>query len=372
MRKKFVISLAVILVLSMLSGCGSDSDNGGTEEGNVSEESAGQSSDWIYVSDLKVEDYVTLGEYKNLSVTVSALQEVTEEEVQSQTLQVYQSSVTAENGGVTDRAVATGDTVIMDYEGKKDGVAFDGGTAQGADLTIGSGRFIDGFEDGLIGVMPGETVDLNLTFPESYQNADLAGAKVVFTVTVHYIIPTQMQDEVVAGFGYEDYQTVEEMTQYVREYLEQQAQNTYEQNIQGALLNALMENASYTELPQVFVEQYEQQATESMQLSAASYGMDAETLVYYFYGMDMATYAAEYADAAAKQVLAVQAVAQKENLELSEENLDERIAALAEENGWASAEEFQNQFGRGMIEETIMIEDVVAFLKASATVTEQS
>ena len=162
------------------------------------------------------------------------------------------------------------------------------------------------------------------------------------------------------------------MTQYVREYLEQQAQNTYEQNIQGALLNALMENASYTELPQDFVEQYEQQATESMQLSAASYGMDAETLVYYFYGMDLATYAAEYADAAAKQVLAVQAVAQKENLELSEENLDERVAALAEENGWASAEEFQNQFGRGMIEETIMIEDVVAFLKASATVTEQS
>ena len=88
-----------------------------------------------------------------------------------------------------DRAVETGDTVNIDYEGKKDDVAFDGGTAQGYDLTIGSGSFIAGFEDGLIGAAPGETRELALSFPEDYKvNPDLAGTDVVFTATVNSLL----------------------------------------------------------------------------------------------------------------------------------------------------------------------------------------
>ena len=92
--------------------------------------------------------------------------------------------------------VESGDTVNIDFEGKKDGVAFDGGTSQGYNLTIGSGSFIDGFEDGLIGVNVGDTVDLNLTFPEGYQNADLAGQDVVFTVTVNFICASNSSEMV--------------------------------------------------------------------------------------------------------------------------------------------------------------------------------
>jgi len=90
-------------------------------------------------------------------------------------------------GYITDRAVENGDVVNLDYEGKKDGVAFEGGTAKGYDLEIGSGLFIPGFEEKLVGVMPGETVDLDLTFPEGYDEPSLAGQPVVFTVTVNGI-----------------------------------------------------------------------------------------------------------------------------------------------------------------------------------------
>lgn len=177
---------AALGLAALLTGCGSDGD--------------------VPLNQMKVEKYVTLGDYQNLSVTVDAAA-VDDTELAALVNSVYVDNVTAENGGIVDRAVETGDTVIIDYEGKKDGVAFEGGTAQEASLTIGSGRFIDGFEDGLIGVKPGETVDLNLTFPESYGNAELAGQPVVFTVTVHFIRPAEvapedMEDAVVASMGF--------------------------------------------------------------------------------------------------------------------------------------------------------------------------
>ena len=372
MKKKLVIGLATVMVAGMLAGCGSDDNKNessqstvesGTESTSVSEETSR-----VNVSDLNTADYVTLGEYKNLSVAVAPVT-VTDDDVQAQALALYQSYVTAENGGVTDRAVAEGDTVIIDYEGKKDGVAFDGGTAQGAELTIGSGQFIDGFEDGLIGVMPGETVDLNLTFPENYDNTELAGANVVFTVTVNYILPVEMKDDVVAGFGSEEYQNVEQLNAYVRTALEEDAQYTYEQNVQAAFVNAMVQNCTYQELPEALVAQYVASITENMQMMASMYGMDADTLVYYFYGTDLATYASEGGKASAQQILAAQAVAEKEGLMLEEDALKERIETLAAENGWSSAEELLAQYDQEELRESLMFQDVLDYLVENGTVT---
>ena len=153
MKKKIAGALTALAMAVLLAGCGSQVN--------------------VPLNQMKVEKYVTLGDYANLQVKADAAS-VDPEELESLLNDVYLSGVTAETGGITDRAVAVGDIVVMDYEGKKDGVAFSGGTAQGARLTIGSGQFIDGFEDGLVGVMPGETVDLDLRFPEGYKNADLA------------------------------------------------------------------------------------------------------------------------------------------------------------------------------------------------------
>lgn len=373
MKKKLVLGLAAVMVAGLLAGCGSEENKNETGSSVSSTEIANtetgsEETARVNVADYNAADYVTLGEYQKLAVVVAPVS-VTEDEVEAQALQVYQSYSTAENGGVTDRAVVEGDTVIIDYVGKKDGVAFDGGTAQNADLTIGSGSYIDGFEDGLIGVMPGETVDLNLTFPESYSNADLAGAKVVFTVTVNYILPVEMKDEVVAGFGVADYQNVEGLKDYVRTALEEDAQYTYEQNVQYAVLGQLMENCTYNELPEELVAQYETQIKEDMQMMAAMYGMDADTLVYYFYGTDLATYASEGGKASVQQILTAQLIAEKEGLLLEEAALDEKIAALATENGWESAEQLLAQYDKEELRESLMFEDVMQYLVENAVVS---
>ena len=372
MKKKLIIGLAAVMVTGMLAGCGSDDNKNESSQSTVVStaegSSASEETSRVNVSDFNTADYVTLGEYKNLSVAVTPIT-VTDEEVQAQALQIYQSYVTEENGGVTDRAVEEGDTVIIDYEGKKDGVAFDGGTAQGADLAIGSGQFIDGFEDGLIGVMPGDTVDLDLTFPENYGSSDLAGAKVVFTVTVHYILPVEMKDEVEAGFGSEDYQNVEQLNAYARAALEEDAQYTYDQNVEYAFINAMMDNCTYQEMPEELVAQYETTITENMQMMAYMYGMDADTLVYYFYGTDLATYASEGGKASAQQILAAQAIAEKEGLLLEEDALNERIETLAAENGCGSAEELLAQYNKEELRESLMFEDVLEYLIENGTVT---
>ena len=134
--------------------------------------------------------YVELGEYKGIKVDTTTdefkefLDSVIKSDIENNELYVKK----------TEGAVADGDTANIDYVGKKDGVAFEGGTAQGYDLKIGSNSFIDGFEDGLIGVNIGDTVDLNLTFPKNYQSKELAGAAVVFTVKVNYVTTTEPLD----------------------------------------------------------------------------------------------------------------------------------------------------------------------------------
>ena len=253
MKKKTLGLLAAVLSVCMLAGCGAED----TGDGTGAATDAGTES--TALKDMDVDKYVTLGEYKGLEVSVDTV-EVDEDEWDTLVNNVYYGNITAENGGITDRAVETGDTVNIDYEGKKDGVAFDGGTDQGYDLTIGSGQFIAGFEDGLIGVMPGETVDLDLTFPENYGNADLAGQAVVFTVTVNYIQPAQdgeFSDEVISNFGIDGVTNEEELRQYAYDYLNNNAQQNYETNVQQAVMDAFMANNTFTSVHRSFALNFE-------------------------------------------------------------------------------------------------------------------
>ena len=131
---------------------------------------------FVYYDYADLDDYISISQYKGVEFPKSSA------EIINKIQEKYHSK-----WYTISRQVKKGDTANIDYVGKKDGVAFDGGTANGYNLVIGSGQFIDGFEDGLIGVAIGSTVDLNLTFPEDYKNAELAGQKVVFTVKVNYI-----------------------------------------------------------------------------------------------------------------------------------------------------------------------------------------
>ena len=314
---------------------------------------------------------VTLGEYKGLEVSVDTV-EVDEDEWDSLVNNVYYENITAENGGIMDRAVETGDTVNIDYEGKKDDVAFDGGTAQGYDLTIGSGSFIAGFEDGLIGVMPGETVDLNLTFPENYGKSDLAGQAVVFTVTVNYIQPAQdgeFSDEVISNFGIDGVTNEEELRQYAYDYLNENAQQNYETNVQQAVMDAFMANNTFTSVPEALVQKYSDAAESSITSMASSYGVDADTFTQYYYGQDLASFLATYSEEAAKQDIALQAVANRENLNISDEELDQILLDRATAAGYDTIEEYIGETSKEDYREYFLYDKVTDYLVENAKIT---
>ncbi len=353
--KKWLLSLMAVMLIGALSGCGADEDS---------------SDERIYVGNLDVKKYVTLGQYKELEIVSAPATEVTREMVEAQTLQLYLNYVTKENGGITDRAIKEGDTVIFDYVGRKDGVAFDGGTAENANLTIGSNSFIPGFETGMIGLKPGETADLNLTFPDSYYNNEMAGQAVVFTVTIHYILPDEVEDDVVAAFGSSNYSNKKEMSAYVESLLKAQAASEKESAIQTAIMSKLVENATFKKLPEDMVKQYEEDIMSMLTSSASSYGVDVNTLTETVYEMSADTYAKAAAEDTVKQFLAAQAVAEAEGFVLTEEQLDEEIMVLAVENGWNSVAEFTAQYDRETVRESIMYQTVRDFLRNSAVVTE--
>lgn len=365
MKKKTLGLLAAVLSVAMLTGCGAK-DTGETT-GSTSQ----GTTDSVVLKDLDVDKYVTLGEYKGLEASVDTV-EVDEDEWNTMVNNVYYGNITADNGGIVDRAVETGDTVNIDYEGKKDGVAFDGGTDQGYDLTIGSGQFIDGFEDGLIGVMPGETVDLDLTFPEAYGNADLAGQAVVFTVTVNYIQPAQdgeLSDEIISNFGIDGVTNEEELRQYAYDYLNENAQQNYESNVQQAVMDAFMAGNTFSSVPEALVQKYSDAAESSITSMASAYGVDGDTFTQYYYGQDLDSFLSAYSEEAAKQDIALQAVANKENLNISDEELDQMLQDRATAAGYDTIDEYIGETPKEDYREYFLYDKVMDYLVENARIT---
>ncbi|MBO5995454.1 MAG: hypothetical protein J6Q41_08075, partial [Firmicutes bacterium] len=201
--------------------------------------------------------------------------------------------------------------------------------------------FIDGFEDGLIGVMPGETVDLNLTFPEIYQNADLAGQDVVFTVKVRCIIPEEKFDEAVDGI-IPEVSTVQELRDYVRSYLEDQAalegDESYEEKIMDQFLETMCE---FGELPAESIQYYRELMNNNIVMYALQMGTDPETLMQTYYQMSLEDFLSNYADLATRRELAMMAVATKEGLLLDDDaKLETALNEMVTAYEAASAEEF--------------------------------
>lgn len=344
--KKRMYYAAMLLTVGMLGGCGTA----------VEEE--------LPLHQMDVNKYVTLGDYNNISVSAEVY-EVDEETVEEYLASVY-AGYAYDGFGTVERAVAEGDTANIDYEGKLDGVAFEGGTDKDVNLTIGSDQFIDGFEDGLIGVMPGETVELNLTFPENY-GGDMAGKEVVFTVTVNYVIPgneEDMQDFVVTVMGLEEENilTIAGLKQYLRELLEEDAQYYYESDLQSNLLEALVAQCTFEELPEYMVEEYRQIMIRNVEDSAEQYGVTPDAYTAYFYGMTVDAFVDTYVEDMVRQDIAMQAVANCEGLTVEDEELDEKLQEYADQGGYASIEEFMGDVTWEEYRNYFMNEKVMDFL----------
>lgn len=388
--KKTAILLSALLFVGMFAACGDESKNGSidttqtesTQGAGTGEETDGDLTDTdteiAYLKDVTVEDYMTLnGEYVGLSLTIAPKAEVTDEQVEKLALNAYNSNI-AILGGITDRAVEIGDTINLDYSGFQDGVAFAGGTAQNQQLNIGSGEFIAGFEDGLVGVMPGETVDLNLSFPENYRgNAELAGQAVVFTVTVNYIYPDpitsveEMQDEIIAAMTAGEFETADAFLEYCREYLEYEAEYDYTVDRENAVIAALQELFSFSEVPRALQNKFAGNIRVSMENSAAQYGLDIDTYSYYFNQLDATTYLELASEASAQQGMIFQYIADIENLTVSDEELEESLERFAAENGVASVDDLLLTTGREDFREYFMFEKVVEFIIENGHVTEE-
>ena len=258
---------------------------------------------------------VTLGDYKGVEVEVRDVN-VTDDEVQS-----YVDSLVSSNPEMNevDRAAKEGDTVNIDYVGKKDGVAFDGGTAQGYDLTLGSGTFIDGFESGLVGAKKGDKIDLNLTFPEEYGNTELAGQAVVFEVTVNAVkesTDAKLNDEWVENYTNGNQTTVAEFLDETKKEMQEQREQSEHTIELNSLIGSVIENSTFEVNPEA-IEYEAQKMMQNSQMSLAQYGIDLDSYLSMVgmtkedYETQMRTNGEEYA----KMKLLVQEIAAKEGMD---------------------------------------------------------
>lgn len=368
-------SIAKVLVAGLIGlqliGC-SNENKETTENTQVAESTASM----IYFDEIDVENTVTLGQYMGVEVVNSAVT-VSDEEVEAYI--EYMMSMYSNLEEVTDRdVVENGDVANIDFEGKKDGVAFEGGTSQGYDLAIGSGSFIPGFEEGLVGVKKGETVDLELTFPEDYQAEDLAGAEVVFTVTVNGIykeVTSEFNDEFVAGLAIEGVATAEEYRAYLKSMMEESYAETARQDLEVQVISVVTENAEVKEVPQGLVDKFYDININNMTYQASMYGTDLESFVSAYYGMDGDTFEAETVAAAeesAKQAMVCLKIASQENITISEEEMNTAMEENYASYGYTSVEEFKSLVDLQEYKDSLLLTKIVNYLVDNATVTEVS
>ena len=282
--------------------------------------------DYVGLQDLNIDDYVVLNDYKNMKVTAYK-PTIEDADIESYINSNYLT------GGITDRAVDTGDVVNIDYEGKEDGVAFEGGTASGAELEIGSGSFIAGFEEGLIGVMPGDTTELNLSFPENYQSSEHAGKEVVFTVKVNSIAYSVEYANVTSDdmkrLGL-PYSSKEELWEAAKTELEQNAEDTFEANKTSAILNQSLSESTIKEVPEYLVEEEIQNYEIYMEsMCQMYYGMSCEDYLTQSQGIALADFEEDIrsdCEQTVRQYLLVEALARAEGIEITDEMIREHAA----------------------------------------------
>ncbi len=359
MKKKAITFLLLCMTMAMSAGCGdkkADTPEGTEAAESVIEEGteagAVASSDIVY----NVDDYVTLGDYMDVSVTLNeADYNVTEDDIYSyadQMIAYYKPYLP--NGSKT--VVEKGDIVDVDYVGKKDGVAFDGGTAeaqmidtaQNCDATTGNG-YIDGFSDGLIGASVGETLDWEVTFPENYQSEELKGQTVTFTFTVNSINDKVTRENIDDAYVKDNFEAenVEDFYADIRTVLEQQAESGKETDIRSAVIDAVMEKCT-VELPEGLLETRLEEYVESFKNQNCSDGTDLDEYLqanYYTTEEQFREQCKIYMEESLKQELVFESIVKKENIEFDEEEFNDYIAMIVENGDFPSEDTLYETYG---------------------------
>lgn len=333
MNKRVLTAVAAVaLACAVFAGCGNSAAKKAKAER-------------ILYSKVKLSDFVELGDYKSLSVDTKS-DDFKNAREEQQTEDIEQNELYVEKNG----KVETGDIANIDYTGKKDGVAFEGGTAEGYDLKIGSGSFIDGFEDGLIGAVAGQTLDLDLTFPESYTNEELAGKAVVFTVKVNSV---KTPDKPENYFKTLDFKTVDD---YYADLDKRAAKQL--------LLKQLSDKSKIKDYPKddydTLLKTVEEQYDSRMQ---QQYGVSLETYLQYS-GSTIETFRGQLATNILKPMMDEQLVAyaliDNEGIALTGEDADAQLKKLAKQYGSEVTEDKIKEYFGDYYFEALAADDIAA------------
>ena len=370
MKKKIYLAVLATCMMLAWNGCGNDKE---TAKNDTAAEQTEQDSDTAasdetgstrLVSVDNVEKYVTIADYKGIALDRSVA-EVTDEDVENrvaQNLQDKSEEVTAE-----DAVIQNGDTATINFVGTKDGVAFEGGTANNYDLVIGSGTMIPGFEEGIVGMKKGETKDITVTFPENYQSSELAGKEAVFQITVQsFKRPPELTDAWVAANT--DYKTADEYRASVRTQLEQEAQDQADSSLRSTAWTTVYSNSEVVEYPEKDIEEATQEFRSQIEAYAKQGDMELEDFVE-SQGISMDDFEAQcqqYAQEKVKQNLIIQGIMDAEGMTLEDEESLAIQNELVDKYASGDLAALIDTYGQAAVDETIGLRRVEDFIIANS------
>ncbi|HAK40157.1 trigger factor (prolyl isomerase) [Streptococcus infantarius subsp. infantarius] len=324
--------------------------------------------EWTLTAEVVTKPEVKLGDYKNLEVSVEASKEVTDAEVDEK---VERERNNLAELIVKEGAAELGDTVVIDFVGSVDGVEFDGGKGENFSLELGSGQFIPGFEDQLVGAKAGETVEVNVTFPEQYQAEDLAGKDAKFVTTVHEVkakeVPA-LDDELAKDID-EEVETLDELKAKYRKELESAKEIAFDDAVEGAALELAVANAEIVELPEEMIHDEVHRAMNEFMGNMQRQGISPE-MYFQLTGTTEEDLHKQYeadADKRVKTNLVIEAIAKAEGFEASDEEIKKEINNLASEYNM-EVEQVRNLLSADMLKHDIAMKKAVEVVTSTAKV----
>lgn len=331
--KKISMVMALALGVAALGGCGKKEDKVDVQ-GMIDKYSA----------------YCELGEYKGVEYTMTKT-EVTDVMVEYEMQNIVVKNGTTEK--LTEGKAVDGDTVNIDFVGKIDGVAFDGGSTdgEGYSIQLGSNRLIDDFEEQIVGHKCGETFNVVVTFPKDYGQDDLNGKEAIFETTLNYIERTsypELTDALVASDADADCDTVEEYKEKTRKELEEQYAESDDSYNKSAVITVVMDNSKITTYPEQELQTLIDDAISSVQAEAASYNYDLATYVTARYGMkseaDFREYIATLAENYLKEKILICAIAKAEGVTVSSDDIEAEKTYMIEQLGYKDEKELKEHY----------------------------
>lgn len=384
MKKKLLAMLLITSMAVSVTACGSSD---ATQQGDEQTEQAQgvetvapeekEEHGVVSTRDFNPDDYVTIGDYSSVAIETNSYT-FTEDDVINEinkTVDYFLEYTDSYNYVKTDKqTVEQGDIVNMNYCGKLDGEAFDGGTADNAHLEIGSGRFIPGFEDGLVGHSVGESFEIPLTFPENYGTADLAGKDVIFEITLNSIDTREkpeLSDELIVKMDI-GFDTLDKLKERIRKDFQNNCEDKAANENRDAVWSQVYALCEVKDMPEELVQEVLAGIEQSAKYYADYYKVTVDEFIEQYMNMTKEEYDAEMqtsAQATAKERMAIAAIAKKAGITLSDEDVKKEADEQCSSLGYTTGDDLLTELGKGYFYDYVLGIKVKDYLLTQVHVT---